>query len=229
MSQAPGISASRGMAYNRLSMFAIEVVDAITLERITSGVKFTVEGLNHAPTQNASGLKVWGKEEATRLRRVTIDPQKLPYEAIELSPDDIAELVQAASSGQALIKTVQLPPGDGEPVPANLTVYRGALLEGASTPVPVPGAAASLEWLDGTNWNSIDTEFPIRSASGTFIIVLRIPPEHLPPLDQDGNATVRLRVRIGAERRRSLPLQLAWGKANTAPSPFFWRDLYLYP
>jgi hypothetical protein len=124
---------------------------------------------------------------------------------------------------------MQLTPRAEESVPADLTMLRGVVLDGASNPVPLTGAAASLEWLDGTAWNFIDAEFPIRSASGTFIIVLRLRSEQLPPLDPDQNATVRLRVRVGAERRRSSPMQLTWGKATIAPSPFFWRDLYLNP
>ena len=80
------------LAYRRQAMFALDVLDAITLERLGRDVKVVVEGLGLRPVVNVSGLHVSLREDVRRLRRITVDPNPLPYEAVELSPQDIAEI-----------------------------------------------------------------------------------------------------------------------------------------
>src|SRR5215813_12872832 len=76
-------------AYSRRSTFAIELLDAVTLARVTQGVTVTANGLHGKPIINAGGLFVWLLEDLAPLQNVSIDPGTLPYEQIELDPADL--------------------------------------------------------------------------------------------------------------------------------------------
>jgi hypothetical protein len=55
-------------AYSREAMLAVELLDAVTLERVTQGVEVTATGLTGKPIVNYGGLFVWLKEDTTRFR-----------------------------------------------------------------------------------------------------------------------------------------------------------------
>src|SRR5262249_46654483 len=72
-------------AYLRQALFGIELLDAVTLDRVSTGVRVVSDGLRNRPFLNANGVFVWLDEDFDRLRTVTIDPGLLPYERVELT------------------------------------------------------------------------------------------------------------------------------------------------
>jgi hypothetical protein len=202
-------------AYQRNSMFAIELLDAVTLERVSVGVNVVAEGLKK-PIVNASGLFVWLQEDLARLRRISIDPDLLPYERVELTP---AELVLP-------LTRVELGPRASYAFAAGITGIRGSLIE-EPPPQPrivVPGVEVRLRWLDE---NSVWRDAPTRShtdAKGDFAAIVRLAPNELPLLDADGAMTVRLRVRRDSNERGTADLKLAQGRIADALI-FAWNEL----
>src|ERR1700741_1074820 len=127
--------------YRRLAMFALELVDAVTLSRVSNGVKVTADGLRGKPTINASGLFVW-LQEVGNLQKISIEPGQLPYEDVEIAAADL----------QNPFMTIELQPRADYAFSAGITGLRGTLIEqqvvAPQIPVPVPNAEVHLRWLD---------------------------------------------------------------------------------
>jgi hypothetical protein len=214
----------------RRVLFAVEVLDGVTLERLSEGLEVEADGLRGKPRRNVAGAFVWLDEDLTPLRKVTVDPQRLPYEPVELLPGEL-RLPPAAT-------VVQLPPRADYPFAAGTTGLRGSLVESRTTPPPPPtplaGAAARLQWLDddGVNWREAATAART-SPRGDFVAILRLAAGEVPKLDPAGALTVRLRVGRGGVERTSTPLQLPSGRvADPATFPhgasaltFAWDEL----
>jgi hypothetical protein len=202
-------------AYLRNVLFAIELLDAVTLDRVSQGVKVVAAGLQGKPIVSASGLFVWLQEDFGRLRKVTIDPGPLPYEKVALAPSELQ---------QKRLKTVELPPRVDYAFAVGVTGMRGVLIEervpSPQRPVPVRDAEVHLRWLDE---NSLWQDAPAShtdTRGGDFAAVLRFAPADVPLLDNDGALTVRLRARRGAaNERESADLKLPQGRI-TDPSAF---------
>lgn len=193
--------------------FAIELLDAVTLERVSQGVEIVADGLQGKPIVNGSGLFVWLREDLGSLRKITIDPGPLPYESVALAPAQL----------QMPLTSVELPPRVDYAFAAGTTGMRGVLIEervpSPQRPVPVRDAEVHLRWLDE---NSVWQDAPVShtdSRGGDFAAVLRFAPADVPLFDNDGAVTVRLRVRRAANERESAELKLPQGRI-TDPSAF---------
>jgi hypothetical protein len=191
-------------AYVRRGVFGIELLDAVTLDRVSRGVKVTAEGLHGEPSTNSSGVFVWLRGDLTRLRKVTIDPGVLPYEVVEL---DFAQI-------QVPVTRVELPPRLDYPFAAGITGMRGTLIEErAGPPVPVLDAAVYLRWLDEDGlWRDAPTVASTNTRGGNFTAILRLSPSEVPQLDAKNAVTVRLRARRGGSERESTNLKLPQGR-----------------
>lgn len=204
-------------AYVRNAMFGIELLDAVTLDRVSQGVRVVAEGLQGRPIVNAGGLFVWLREDFARLRKITIDPGVLPYQKVELEPPQVTRP----------LTRVELPPRLDYPFAAGITGMRGVLIEERvpppQQPVPVRDAGVRLQWLDE---NSVWQAAPILSSTdtrrGDFVAVLRLLPAQVPLLDTSGKVTVRLRARRGATERESADRKLPPGRI--ADPSFFPED-----
>jgi hypothetical protein len=199
-------------AYTRNVLFAIELLDAVTLERVSQGVEVVADGLQGKPIVNGSGLFVWLQEDLAPLRKITIDPGPLPYESVTLEPAQL----------QMPLTSVELPPRVDYAFAAGVTGIRGVLIEervpSPQRPVPVRDAEVHLRWLDE---NSVWQDAPVShtdSPGGDFAAVLRFAPADV-PLPDNGAVTVRLRARRGANERESADLKLPQGRI-TDPSAF---------
>jgi hypothetical protein len=202
-------------AYLRRALFALEVLDAVTLERVTRGLKVVAEGLRGTPVVNASGIFVWLEEDTAALRRVTVDPGILPFEGAELAPDEVRP---------RQLNTVVLSPRVSYPFSGGITGLRGTLIEerlpSPQRPVPVPNAAVQLRWLDedGTTWRDAPT-VSHTDEHGDFAAIVRLAPTQVPRVDAEGAMTVRLRARRPApEERGSGDLRLLQGRVADPPT-----------
>ena len=212
-------------SYVRDALFGIELLDGVTLQRISAGVTVVADGLQRTPFPNASGVFVWLSEDLTPLRRITIDPDELPYDRVVLEPAQL----------QLPITTVQLPPRVDYPFAAGITGLRGVLIEErVAQPVPVRDAEVRLRWLDENSvWRDAPTVSRTSARGGDFAVVLRLAPADIPLLDTNGAVTVRLRARRGANERESADLKLPQGRiadpSNFPQGPdaliFVWDEL----
>jgi hypothetical protein len=217
-------------AYTRNALFGIELLDAVTLERVHAGVRVVGEGLHGKPVVNPGGVFAWFREDLTRLRRVTIDPGVLPYERVELEPAQL----------QFPLTTVELQPRADYPFTAGITGMYGVLIESRVVvpPVPVADAVVSLRWLDENGiWLDGPTSSRTGARGGDFTAILRLTPAEVPEVDPAGNVTVRLRARRPAGERESADLKLPQGRiadpAIFAQGPnaliFAWDELQPLP
>src|SRR6185503_7127229 len=119
-------------AYSRRSSFGIELLDAVTMSRVSYGVKVTAEGLQGRPVVNSGGVFVWLEEDLTPLQRLSIDPGILPYEKVELDRADLT-----LPPNPRPLTTVELSPRVDYTFAPGVTGLRGTLIEQRVVP-PVP-------------------------------------------------------------------------------------------
>lgn len=220
-------------AYLRNALFAIELIDAVTLSRISQGIKVVAEGLRGKPFINASGMFVWLKEDRSALKKISIASTTLPYQDVEVPVEEL-QLPPPDPLSPSPLTTIGLPPRADYPFPAGITGVRGTLIEERvappSPPIPVKGAEVSLRWLDedGVTWRNS----PIRSRTddnGDFVSILRLAPTEVPGLDAIGTLMVRLRARRDGTDRQSADVKILQGRI-TDPSTmsaltFAWDEL----
>ncbi len=212
-------------AYDRHVLFAIELLDAVTMTRVSDGVEVVADGLQGKPIVNPSGQFVWLKEGLGGLQKISIKTDALPYEPREV---DRAEL--RLPPNRHPLTTIELQPRLNYAFPAGITGLRGTLLERRITPMePVANAEVSLRWLDDVgNWHDAPTAART-SPKGDFVSILRLAPKEKPDVDSDGAVTVRLQVRRNGSTRRSNDFKLLQGRV-TDPSAlntltFAWDEL----
>jgi hypothetical protein len=203
-------------------LFAVELLDSVTLERVNQGITIDAEGLRRKPVNNSGGLFVWIKqtpqEDTSALRSLSIDPGNLPYQDVTLD----ASLVQAAK-----LTTIALAPRVNYPFQAGVTGVRGSLVESNfGTPRPVVDATVRLQWTDSPNhW--IDS-LPVSKTvvdQGDFVAILRLLPKDNPDPNPDGTLQVRLQAdRPTAITRYSASFNLTPGRVSD-PIQFAWDDL----
>lgn len=200
--------------YVRNAQFGIELLDAVTLERVSQGVRIVAEGLQGKPIVSSGGLFVWLREDFTRLRKVTIDPGVLPYQTVEREPAQL----------EFPLTRVELSPRLDYPFATGVTGIRGALIEERVVPaVPVRDADVRLRWLDE---DSVWRDAPAASrtdSKGGFAATIRFSPADAPLLDA-GALTVRLRAVRNGDQRESGDLKLPQGRIADALI-FAWDEL----
>jgi hypothetical protein len=71
-------------AYTREAKLGVELLDAVTLERVSQGVEVTAHGLTGKPKVNGGGLFVWVNEDVTKLVKLSVEPRAVPFEGVEV-------------------------------------------------------------------------------------------------------------------------------------------------
>jgi len=198
---------------------AAEVLDGVTLSRISDGLTLTAQGLRGAPIVNAGGLFVWLEEAGRDPVSVSIDTGSLP-----LDP----QVANVPALPERLVR-VELAPQRAYPFPGGVTAIRGLLIQNRNDdpPVPVTGVPAWLQWIDdnqaGTTW--VDT--PVRGrtdANGDFAATARFTPAQVPRLDSQGRLRVRLAATQAGITLKSPELQIAEGRVTDVPKSFAWNE-----
>lgn len=217
-------------AHTREAMLAIELLDAVTLERVARGMEVTAKGLAGKPIVNESGLFVWLKEDATKLEKVVVEPHAEPFVRVEI----------AAAQVTRPLHRVELMPLASYPFAPGITVIRGSLYEKrvplGTSPVVIAGATIRLEWLDddGATWHPWQVPV-ITNTAGDFTSILRLargrspqadqPPrtDQQPRLDANGMMTIRLFAKRAAGPQKQKSFQLLQGRV--ADEIFAWDEL----
>lgn len=174
-------------AYQRNVLFAVEVLDSVTLQRLSRGLTVAAAGLQYPPQVNSSGLFVWLQQDSSALQSISVDPGVLPFEPVSAAPV------------QMPLSRIELTPTCSYPFAAGMTGLCGSLIEQRVSPPevaqPVTDATVRLLWLasDGVTWMSAPT-VSHTNAHGDFAVMLRFAPTDVPDLDTNGYSTVRLRA-----------------------------------
>jgi hypothetical protein len=213
--------------YLRHSLFAIELLDAVTLSRVSQGVEVVAEGLRGKPTLNAGGIFVWRDEPIGPLQKVRIDPGALPYEVVERE-----KALLVLPPAPVPLTPIELPPRLDYVFAPGITGARGTLIEErVSSPEPVRQAKVRLLWLDddGVTWREAPTTSHT-NAEGDFVSILRFSPADVPRLSASKELTVRLWVRRDSTSvRRSADLLLPQGRisdrSTVSALSFAWDEL----
>ncbi len=205
-------------AYLREAMFAVELLDSVTLERVSQGVKVTAVGLASSPIVNFGGFFVWLKQPAPNFQKLIIEPGTRPFEHMEIP----AALVQWP------LHTVELKPLANYPFTPGVTAIRGSLYETrvalGQTPAPIPGATIRLEWLHDDNVTWIPSPVTaVTNAKGDFTAILRLAPVEVPAQDAQGKISIRLFAKRAAGGEKHHEFQLPHGRV--ADEIYAWDEL----
>jgi hypothetical protein len=205
-------------AYSREAMLAVELLDAVTLERVTQGVNVTATGLTGKPILNHGGLFVWLKEDTTNFEKLLVEPGPQPFERVE---------IPAAQVNRPL-HTVELKPLASYPFSPGITAIRGSLIESKPAPgvapVAIPGATIRLEWLheDGVTWKPSPTTV-VTDRAGDFTLILRLAPTQVPALDAHGMMSIRLFAKRSSGGEKSKQYLLLQSRVTDAT--YAWDQL----
>lgn len=198
-------------AYSREAMLAVELLDAVTLERVSQGVEVTAKGLTGKPILNYGGLFVWLKEDTTKFETLLIEPGPQPFERVEIPAAQVTRPLH----------TVELKPLASYPFFPGITAIRGSLTETVPAqgvaPVAIPGATIRLEWLheDGVTWKSSPATV-VTDKAGDFTLILRLAPVDVPTIDAHGTMTIRLFAKRAAGGEKHKEFQLLQGRVTDA-------------
>jgi len=205
-------------AYSRDAMLAVELLDAVTLERVSQGVEVTAKGLTGKPIVNYGGLFVWLKEDATKFETLLVEPGRQPFERVEIP----------AAQVKRPLHTVELKPLASYPFSPGITAIRGSLIETVPAqgvaPVAIRGATIRLEWLheDGVTWKPSPSTV-VTDKAGDFTSILRLAPVDVPTLDAHGKMTIRLFAKRAAGGEKHKQFQLLQGRVTDAT--YAWDQL----
>jgi hypothetical protein len=211
---------SKDKIARRRVLFALELLDAVTLDRVSQGVKVKAQGLQGKPIVNAGGLFVWLDEDINKLESISIDPRMLPYEEVKLEGAQL----------QLPLTSIELPPRVDYPFTVGITGLRGTLVEDRDRSEPVQDAKVRLRWLDQDgDWHDAPTRSHTTAKGGDFVAILRLAPSDDPQIDTTGKLTVRLRAKRGDDERDSADLSILQGRV-ASPSitnrfVFAWDEL----
>jgi len=198
------------VAYERHALFAVELLDAVTLERVSENVVVTAVGLRGKPVVNYGGLFVWLKEDLGPLQKILVNPGALPYESVERQKAQL-NLPPVPRP----LTAIELPPRIDYPFGVGTTGVRGRLIaDRTSVPAhPVADAEIALLWLDDVSvWHDAPTTSHT-NGDGDFVSIMRLSAVDVPLLDSAGALTVRIRVRRdGAYERHSGDLKVPQGR-----------------
>jgi len=204
-------------AHTRYTMLAVEILDAVSLERVTEGIEVTAKGLAGNVIRNASGMHVWLRQDRTRFDKLVVTPRARPYQAVEI----------AAANVQFPLHVVELMPLSSYPFGAGVSALRGRLIETAPPPntpaTPVVGAVLRLEWLDddGVTWRPT-AQRARTDEKGEFAVFVRFTPIDMPLIDAGGNLSIRLfAMRAGLE----LKVQRAYPQGRVADDVLPWDQM----
>jgi hypothetical protein len=205
----------------RRVQLAVEVLDSVSLNRVTAGLNVSVQGLVARPIVNSGGQFVWllpregGPLPVPVPTKVTVDPGRLPF-----APADVA--LPAALPSPPLIR-VELTPRRDYAFAAGVAGIRATLVRDLTDdPLqPLTGVPVWLQWQDASVAAKPWVDGPIRSvtdANGDFAAVLRLTQAQQPVLGANG-VSLRLLATYTGITQHSNAFQIPQGRVADMPGP----------
>lgn len=202
-------------AWTRRVLCAAEIIDAVTLAPVKTGIVVRADGLKRKPLISRSGYHYWLEEGGAQPQRIVVDAAGTPYADAESDPPIPPE---------KHIR-IELVPRSSYPFASGATALRGTLrVSRFGTPQPIAGATLYLQWFDSTVWINAPTRVT-SDERGDFAAPLRFAPKD-EPQPVTGGIFVRLRVERGGITKTSDAFALRAGRVSPAAQPYFWDDLH---
>jgi hypothetical protein len=198
---------------------AAEVLDGVTLSRISDGLTLTAQGMLGAPIVNAGGLFVWLDEGGRDPISVSVGAGSLPF--------DSQQAIVVPPLPERLLR-VELAPQRAYPFPGGVSGIRSRLVQKRqdNPPVPVTRMPAWLQWIDDSQAGTTWVDAPVRGRTddaGDFAATFRFTPTQIPRLDAQGRLRVRLAAAQAGATLKSPELQIAEGRITDVPT-FAWNE-----
>jgi hypothetical protein len=206
---------------NRRVLYAVELRDAVSMERVDCGVSVEAAGLRGKPIMSLSGRFVWLMEGRSWPRSISVVPHPgSPYVAAQEPARPRPKDVGQASAPDRL-HIIRLQPGILYPLANGVTWVRGRLTRSASDVQPVADAQVMIDWsldVSGASWNLAKSAISTTDAQGSFVAY--IGRDMQPASDRrsdNGMIKVRLRVLANNVQYATHPNFDFYGK--TGPNP----------
>jgi hypothetical protein len=158
---------------------AVEIIDPVTQQRVAQGVTVTLGGRADKPFVSASRRFVWLKDPDTWPPTISVDPGKLPFQAISNLPLPVQPAGWPNVPPEMRRLRITLTPTSVYPFDEGVTAVSGFLFEkNAQQPHlrdPIVGADVSMEW--AVNAQGLPAPPPAvqTDARGEFSLFARIP------------------------------------------------------
>jgi hypothetical protein len=220
---SPSLVGAPEEAYVRNVRIAAEILDAVTLEPVRSGLAVTASGLDGKPIVNGSGFYVWLNEGTRQPFTIVVDAEGTPYESVTKAVPPLPDRRLR----------IELAPRASYPFGSGITSLRGTMITRRIGPrAPLAGAEVWLRWIDhaanGTTW----VDIPVHShtnANGDFAAIVRLAPAQVPVLDASGAIRGRLGARYQGVTRTSDEFAMLQGRVYERSDPFVWNEFLLNP
>ena len=206
-------------AYVREVLFAAEMIDVVTLARVSAGLDVTATGVSGKPIVNRSGFFVWRVEPGAQPQEIIVEPGALPYESAR-----VAVPPPPVPPAREWLVSVPLLPRRHYAFASGISGVRATLVEQfpATPQVPVADTVVFLQWVDdqapGTAWRDAPTRART-DAEGDFVALLKLLPQQVARVNASGGFEVRLAVTHSGNTRFSIPFSLPQGRV-VDPQPF---------
>jgi len=219
-------------AYQRNTLFAVEVLDPVSLTIVRHGVRVTAVGLKREPIVSYGGRFVWLEEkdgeEYAWPTRLIVDAGDLPFESADVVAPPRPANIPKATQEERLARIVLQPKssyafrgGDG------VLAVQGRLVEDAQADpkVPVVGASVRLRWQDADSgqWRNAPVQ-ALTYQFGEFLTFIRMPPLASPVVNAAGLMSVVIRVRRD-ELRETTPFLVPQGQVSPTVQELDWSRL----
>jgi len=207
----------------RRAHFAVEVLDAVTLSRVVTGITLTVGGMTTQPLTNAGGLFVWtlprdgGPISVPVPVSISVDPGRLPYEKASMAvpPIDIAK---------PPLLSVPLAPRRDYPFAPGVAGVRATLTQDATVKPfqPLAQVPVWLQWVDPAISVTTWVDSPVRSLTnddGDFAAIARIAVSQSAGLDAQGHLRLRLAAVYSSITQYSPEFAIPQGRVVNVTDP----------
>jgi hypothetical protein len=206
---------------------AAEILDGVTLSRVTDGIKVTAKGLLSSPIINSDGSFVFLTEPNREPLSVSVDPGWLPFEPQSANVPPLP--ASPLPTDRRLI--IELSPRRAYPFPSGVTGIRARLIQQRASSPQVPAAAPAvpvwLQWIDDTAAGTEWVDAPVRGVtdlSGDFAAILRFTPAQVPRLDAQGQVRARVRATQAGITWNSIEFQIPLGRITDVANEFAWNE-----
>jgi hypothetical protein len=208
-------------AFERQAIFGLELIDAVTLDRVYKGIRVTTRGLLNDPMLNSSGVFFWLGERKNHR----------PFEPLIIPP------IVLDGTARPMLHRVELAPRPDYPIPSGTMGLMDRLVEDANAAqvIPVVNAQITLQFFEAiqptgsVKWHDSRVVTHTNS-NGDFVSIWRAKKEdEMKDVMPDPNVSLRIQVQRDGLTRSSQPWEQPFGEFRfpkpDAKQKFAWNSM----
>jgi hypothetical protein len=219
-------------AFERQAIFGLELIDAVTLDRVYKGIRVTARGLPKDPKLNSSGVYFWlGERKNQIIESISIDPVDRPFEPLIIPP------IVLDGTARPILHRVELAPRPDYPIPSGTMGLMDRLVEDANAAqvIPVVNAQITLQFFEAiqptgsVKWHDSRVVTHTNS-NGDFVSIWRAKKEdEMKDVMPEPNVSLRIQVQRDGLTRSSQPWEQPFGEFRfpkpDAKQKFAWNSM----